>query len=592
LAEVQGQVHAIFDRLLGGHKDHEQRLPAPIQALLDAPELLPEDERQQAWALEAGFARPRQSLGHLLVLRERAGSPFAPGAPARLAQLGALCLRDSAQSADPDLALVHLTSLMLTGGALWGFVEALLGSAPMRAALMNLLGASRHLAQMLIRQPEWVGALVEDQGWMTPGAITSGDPQRCGREALGAELARYMEPVQGQEARLAALRRFQQRRELRVGLADLAGLLEVEQVGRALSDLAEAVLEEVCREAWREVAPRLAGGQGSSEGEGPPGFCVLALGRLGSRELTYGSDLDLLFFYEEGPEPWRASSGEALAAYGKLARRVVAFLTAQLGQGPLYNIDARLRPNGRQGALVVSLAGWLDYHERQGQLWERQSLLRARAVAGDRGFGAGVEAQVRALCFAPRTDEEARALCAELAAMRIRMREAAQPPPPKPPAVVRTRPQGYNLKLGTDGIADAEFAVQALQMVFGAQHEALRTTSVSEALRAARALGLMPAALLEGAAQGRRLLCLLESRLRILEGQGEDALPLDDPEAMLRLARRVGYRGEDPAELLRRELARARAQVGALREAVLERAEFLDRAQGEGSGDADLGGGR
>jgi hypothetical protein len=77
-----------------------------------------------------------------------------------------------------------------------------------------------------------------------------------------------------------------------------------------------------------------------------------------------------------------------------------------------------------------------------------------------------------------------------------------------------------------------------------------------------------------------------------LEGQGEDALPLDDPEAMLRLARRVGYRGEDPAELLRRELARARAQVGALREAVLERAEFLDRAQGEGSGDADLGGGR
>lgn len=477
-----------------------------------------EPERTQALAL-LGFYAPEASAAELLRLSRKRGTPFHPDASAELQQ-GALALvAELAAAPDPDQALRHLADLF---GALANprlTAELLVHSPRTARLLLSLFGSSDFLSRSLLRHPELIDQLVHR------GAA----PLVRGRSELRDELSRRLGPLPLKkldvEEALGEVRRFRNEEVLRLGLHDVSGALQTEEVFWQLSDLAE-VCVEVCVGFARAEAERRDGAASAS-------LCVVALGKLGGRELGYHSDLDLLFLYSgpgetKGPRP--ATHHEHFA---RQAQKLISHLTVQLPDGALYRIDTRLRPSGSEGPLVVSFEALASYHQRGARLWERQALLRARPIAGD--FALFEKAQREVLhpsLFKPQDEAERREAAREIAAMRERMqREIADETPAR-----------YNSKQGRGGLVDVEFAVQLLQLAHGSSQPAVRSPSTPAALSALRELGLLAPSEHDPLAHGYRFLRKLESRLRIGRDRSVDHLPRSGRELEL-LARRLGYSG-------------------------------------------------
>ena len=552
LSAHRTRVQARFDDLLrvAGGKPGEQ----DPRALLAADPLTSEDDRREALA-GLGFAGPEAACGELSRLRRKRGTPFSPAAPPDLQPLGAWLLDELAKVPDPDQALRHLADLF---GVLADpqTTARLLASSPRTARLLlALFGSSDFLSRSLLRQPELIDQLVH----------RGSAPLTHTADELRASLAARLEaaPEGDLERALAALRRLHNEEVLRIGLHDVAGALEPEAVGLQLADLADVCVEACLGLAQAEVrrrdgVPRVS--RGPDEGATAQ-LVVVALGKLGGRELGYHSDLDLLFLYwgkGETDGPRCVANHEHFA---RLAQRLISNLSVQLTEGLLYRIDARLRPSGTAGPLVVSFEALARYHElgaAEGlgaRLWERQALLRARPVAGDVALfeRARREVLVPSLFRDLEKEPGGRAAAArELLSMRQRMeREIA--------AESHAR---YNSKLGRGGLVDVEFAVQFLQLVHGRAHPGGRASSTTAALAALAERGLVAPAEAEPLLRGWRFLRRLESRLRIVRDRAIDHLPTAGRELTL-LARRLGYTGPRSGDALLDDYARATKAVRA-----------------------------
>jgi glutamate-ammonia-ligase adenylyltransferase len=287
-----------------------------------------------------------------------------------------------------------------------------------------------------------------------------------------------------------------------------------------LSALADATLDHAARYAMRER------GHASTAG-----LAVIAMGKLGGREIGYGSDLDIFFVYDD-------ASGDAAERSVRIAQRVMRLVSAPHGDGPGYELDTRLRPSGNQGLLVVSVDAFARYHgaqsegaaPSQAQDWERQALLKARACAGDLALGERVIAVAQKVAY-----------------------ERGAPPPEKMHHL-RSRmerelagerrdgngPARYDLKLGRGGLVDVEFAVQWLQMKHGGDAR-VRTPDTETALAALEACGYLEASLAAPLREGYRWLRRLEQRLRVLHGTSAQLIEQGAPGLAL-LARRMGMR--------------------------------------------------
>ena len=486
LALFRSRVEARFKDLLrvaGG-----EAVDADPRAAAAADPLASEDERAAALA-ELGFDQPDASAEELSRLAKKRGTPFAPDSPHH--EAGPMLVQELAAAPDPDQALRHLADLF---GQLANprATSELLAQSPRTARLLiSLFGSSDFLSRSLLRHPELIDQLVHRGS--APLVRTS--------EELRAELDKRL-PKDDLEEQLGELRRFRNEEVLRIGLHDIAGALPVEQVVRQLSDLADVCVERCFSLASHDL---------------PGGMVVVALGKLGGRELGYHSDLDLLFLYSQSGEVERPV---------KAAQKLISYLTLPLREGTLYRIDTRLRPSGSAGPLVVSFQALQTYHAREARLWERQALLRARPVAGD--FALFEKAWTEVLApsiFRPMDRAQA---AQELRAMRDRMeREIAG---------------RYNSKLGRGGLVDVEFAVQFLQLVHGR-----RQPSTPLALQDLFENGMLAETDYDELSKGYRFLRRLESRLRIVRDRSVDRLPEGERELLL-LARRMGY--SRPKELL------------------------------------------
>jgi glutamate-ammonia-ligase adenylyltransferase len=282
----------------------------------------------------------------------------------------------------------------------------------------------------------------------------------------------------------------------------------------------------------------------------------VALGKLGGRSLGYAGDLDLLFLYE-------GEGAEAAHEATRLAQRVLFLLNVPLEGGALYEVDTRLRPDGSQGALVSSLAGFAAYHAERAGLWERLALVRGRPVAGSAALRARASRVLQAAVWEVPLAVESAAAAAEIARLRARLeREIAR----EDPAHGR-----YNVKAGRGGVLDLEFLVQFLQLQHGARRSELRVTETLEAIERlgrARLLGEDDVALARTAYDFLRR---LESRIRIVQDRASDELPVA-PAALTKLARRLGYGGggaRPPGEALLADYRRTREAVRALCERAL-----------------------
>ncbi|MBF6558906.1 MAG: bifunctional [glutamate--ammonia ligase]-adenylyl-L-tyrosine phosphorylase/[glutamate--ammonia-ligase] adenylyltransferase [Candidatus Binataceae bacterium] len=529
----QLQVHREFvamqfrEMLAGGGERSEAKASAGAVAAWRAAH----DRDQAAAALaELGFSRPVESANHLALLAE--DPPHGSSSARRrelLERLSPELIDEIRMLADPDLALMNLASFIAAVGARTSFLALLEEHPATRRVLLRLFASSSHLSTLFIIHPEILDTLVRS------------DLARMRRTTaeLRDELAGLVAASDDFESRLDAIRSFRQQEFLRVAIADLAGDLELEDVQVELTRLAETVLREGLQLARSEAALRHPM---------PPalGLCALAMGRFGAGEMSYNSDLDLIFVYHDPHEV----AGASHAAAARMVQKLIAILDAPTREGIAYRLDLRLRPSGKAGPLVTSLAGFREYHRHSSAVWERQSLVRARAIAGDPWLAGEVEA-ARVECVFGRGLSAGEA--GEIAAMRARMEREIG-------AETRHR---LNLKQGRGGLVDVEFITQMMVLRHGHRHEALRqrgTVALIRALAEAQLLDGPSAADLES---DYRFLSRLEDRLRIETDQAAWALPTAHAE-LTPVARRMGYEGADAALRLLAELDRRRTRVRAI----------------------------
>jgi glutamate-ammonia-ligase adenylyltransferase len=483
---------------------------------------LAEDEEAEALR-RLGFADVTAARAELARARRRQGSPLSPVATERQARIGAALLAEIAASADPDQALRFLGDLIAQRGEAWTIWRLLDENPAILRLLGSLLGASAYLARTLVDTPEAIDLLVE-LGQTTPAR----DAAQIGAD-LGVRLATA--DRDDPETVWSAIAEVKSGHVLRVGLADFAGALDPLAVCRELSSIAEACL------GW---ALAIVESQLEHRHGRPPGdaaLAVLALGKLGGRELGYAADLDVVFVYADsdgsggsgGGDGGGGDGGESARSalttvewFSRCAQRLLGALRQRTPRGRLYEVDTRLRPSGSQGLLVTSLAGWRRYHTEVARLWERQALTKLRPVAGDRALGEEVARLAAETVYGAPPEEIGR--------MRERIeRELGGKHDGK-----------HDLKVGAGGVIDVEFAAQYLQLAHGHAHPALRTTSTVEALRAAARCGVAPAQEIELLDQGYRFLRGIEHRLRVVHDQPIHRLPEAKVE-LDKLARRAGF---------------------------------------------------
>lgn len=333
------------------------------------------------------------------------------------------------------------------------------------------LAASELLAELLSHHPGLVEGLVTAEAGLRDTAVWEKHGTRLLRRATEYE--------EGFEW----LRRLKNERLLQIVLADLRGEFGYGVIEQQLSALAQYVLRHTYERVRRSLGMA----------ETLP-LSVLALGKLGSREMSYLSDLDLVFVYQPGEgEPGDRIPGEVV----RLIQRFMRMLSTPLHDGPGYPVDARLRPTGNYGPLIVTRDAWEEYYSRQADIWEIQALLRVRSVAGDARLGEWIEERAREFCYRRREPGE---VWPRLCHLRGRMqRERAE-----------ESADQIDIKLGLGGLADLEFLVQGVLLLQGADDPDLRNGSVRGALEGA--LKGLP-----GLIEHRRDLAASFSVLRALE---------------------------------------------------------------------------
>jgi len=479
--------------------------------------------------VELGFSRPAESANHLALLAQ--GATHLSASPNRrelLDRLGPELLDEIRGLADPDLALMNLASFISAVGARTSFLALLEEHPATRRVLLSLFASSSHLSSLFIRHPEILDTLVRSD--LAHVRRTNTD--------LRDELAGRVSASDDFEARLDALRSFRQQEFLRVAIADLAGDLDLEGVQVELTGLAEAVLREALQLARDEVAIR-------HPAAAKLALCAIAMGRLGAGEMSYNSDLDLIFVYHEADDA--VAGGREVAA--RVVQKLVAVLEAPTREGIAYKLDLRLRPSGNAGPLVAALAGFRDYHRQSSAVWERQSLVRARVIGGDAWLSGEVKISRREFVFERGLTS---AEVAEIAAMRDRMEHEIG---------VETKHR-LNLKQGRGGLVDVEFITQMMVLRHGHAHPALRQRGTVALIRALAESALMDARTAADLESDYRFLLRLENRLRIESDQAAWALPTAHRDLMP-LARRMGYAGADAAQRLLDELDLCRTRIRA-----------------------------
>ena len=485
-----------LERFEAEHREHQRTVRSIHERLFFAPLL---ETLAGAGALSPEAAQERlAAFGFADVERTRAAvRELADGLTRRsrvMREMLPVILEWLSETPDPDLGLLQLRRLV-EGPARSASLAVTFRDAPGAAErACHLLGASRVVGEALRRHPEFVDTLDDDEALAVEST----------RAELVADAFDTLEWRGDEEQRREGLRRFKRRELLRVATRDLLGYARLEATERELTVLAEASLEA----ALASLRPTLP-------------FAVIGMGRLGAGELSYASDIDVLFVYA-GESPADYDAAEQIAA------RLVQEIGATTAEGQTFRIDARLRPEGNQGPLARSIGGFRAYYEQWGLPWERQALTKARFVAGDAALGAEFRAVADGFVYQrPMTEDDVR----EIRRMKARIERERIPPGEDPQ---------FHLKLGRGSMSDVEFTVQLLQLVHGGEHPELRVPGTIDALARLRAGGFLDDADAEVLEESYRF-CERARNARYLQtGQPSDALP-GDPAELERLALLLGY---------------------------------------------------
>ena len=391
----------------------------------------------------AGFADAPEASRILLELRASSlvRKLDEPGRK-RLQSLLPVLLSDIAAGGAQLPVLRRVLRIIEAIGQRSAYFALLQESSSARARLVELCGHGDFLAQQIASYPLLLDELIDER----LADMTS-------RADLGRELALRMELVQEDdpEHQVEALRHFQRAAIFRVGVADLTGRMPVMQVSDRLTDIAELIVERAMQLSWRQITAQ-HGTPLCDDGTGlrPVTVAAAGYGKLGGMELSYSSDLDLVFLHDSRGERQETDGAKPVdnqVFFVRLAQRIVHLLTMHSAAGRLYEVDVRLRPSGKGGMLVTSIHAFAEYQRKEAWTWEHQALLHARSVAGAPELRAEFEA-VRMEILANHVRRDT--LRTEVRTMRERMRKELS----------RATDSQFDIKQDAGGVADIEFLAQ------------------------------------------------------------------------------------------------------------------------------------
>ena len=480
-----------FDRLLGGAQEckgcNGGQPPARAPDLEQLLEQLPPQlrERVAQW----------QRQPRVMALRE--------DARARLSRLVARTGQWVEQGLVSETAALRMADWIDPLLRRESYLALLLERPGVHERLLRLLGAARWPARYLMQHPGVIDELASDQLFSERFAAADFESEL---EQRRLSLQRTGED--DDEALLNLLRRAHHAEVFRILARDVEGQLTVEQVADDLSALADAVLRVTARWCWQRLKQRH---------RDTPRVAIIGYGKLGGKELGYGSDLDIVFVYEDDDE-------RAPEVYAGFVRKLVIWLGTKTAEGDLFEIDTALRPNGNSGLLITTFDAYANYQQRRGSntawTWEHQAMTRARFVLGEEDMippGATADAEVVARSLRQRFDavreavitatRDAAALRAEIMAMRDKVRDAHP-----------VKAERFDVKHSPGGMVDAEFAVQFLVLSQAGVHRELipNLGNIALLVRAEQA-GLLPAGVGRAAADAYRELRRVQHRARLNE---------------------------------------------------------------------------
>jgi [glutamine synthetase] adenylyltransferase / [glutamine synthetase]-adenylyl-L-tyrosine phosphorylase len=472
--------YARFDSFVRDVTHHLTRVEHHYARLFeDAPELsvasgnlvftgVADDPETLATLRTLGFQRPEAAAETVRGWHfGRRAAVRSPRAREVLTELTPALLEAFAGSGDPDAALAAFDEALARMPASVELMSILRSNAALRELFGDVLGAAPRLAQVIATRPHVLDAAIDPARGGDFEASLDDDTMSGRVEAFVAQAPTY-------EDALNRARDFAAEENFHIGLNLLSGRLDPDRAGRAYSALAQgliaALLERVV-EAFAAEHGRVRGGR----------VAVVALGKLGSREMTAASDLDLIVIYDfpadAGESSGRKRLGPALY-YARLTQRLIAALTAPTKAGRLYDVDMRLRPSGRQGPLATQLSSFKLYQREEAEFWEHMALTRARVVAGDASLGAEVAETVRQTLTCKR---EAAIVAHDASGMR------------KLIAAEKGDKDIWDLKLVAGGLIDIEFIAQYLQLAFAHKRPGILDVSTRKAIEGAAADRLISA---------------------------------------------------------------------------------------------------
>ena len=486
-----GELHANWRRHAREvRRLHEKLFYRPLLqavARLDAGEARLTPDAAEARLRALGYRDPAGALRHLEALTSGVSRRAAIQRTLLPVLLGWF-----ADAPDPDAGLLGFRRVSEALGSTHWYLRLLRDESTAAERMAQVLASSKYATELLLRAPENVAMLAE-QSELEPRSL----------ETLLAEARsaadRHDDPV----IAVGAVRALRRRELFRIAVAELLHVAEIDRAQVALSDVATATIVGAL-----QVAERVVAGNGPL----PMRFTVIGMGRFGGRELGLGSDVDVMFVYEPIAG---ADENAANSAAFAVANELRTSLMAATNDPPL-DIDADLRPEGRQGPLVRSLASYEAYYGRWSAGWEAQALLRAQVVAGDSDLGARFVALIDPLRYP--VEKISEPAVREIRRLKARM-EAERLP--------RGADATLHTKLGRGGLSDVEWVAQLLQMQYAFEYPSLRSTQTLPVLTAAESAGLLTAADADALRTAWRLATSVRNAVMLVRDRASDLVPTD-----------------------------------------------------------------
>ncbi|MDE0058585.1 MAG: bifunctional [glutamine synthetase] adenylyltransferase/[glutamine synthetase]-adenylyl-L-tyrosine phosphorylase, partial [Defluviicoccus sp.] len=473
-----------------------------------------------------GFREPARVAERIRVWHHgRYSSTRSARARELLTELIPTVLETLSTTNDPDAALLRFDDFLRTLPAGVHILSLFANNPALLALLARIMGSAPRLANLLSRHPIML------EGVLQPGSLDPG----AGGEGLDADLERALAEAYHYEEVLDACRYWNNVRVFEIGVQMLNGRIDGAEAGRPLADIATACVRALLPATAREFARRHGAVPDSA-------FAVLGFGKLGGRELTTESDLDLLFLYETGDEHAESDGSRPLPCqtyYARLCQRFIGAMSAPTNEGSLYEVDMRLRPAGASGPIATSLAAFTRYQNEDAWTWEHLALTRARVIAAPEAFAARIEQTIASALTRKRDPDR---LVSAVADMRERMeRELAVD-------------DFWSIKRFRGGMIDIEFIAQYLQLRHAHLHPEVLSTDTTEALERLAEAGCLDPSVAGELIEAMTLWRRLQGIVRLAFGAGV-AGRHESPALQAFVARATG--AADYAALEERSLALA-----------------------------------